>query len=160
MLEQLLYFLKGIPKEIMVVILSTLPVTELRGAMPLAVAMGVPLKKAFLLSVAGNLIPIIPILFLFEPISLKLRHFKPLARFFDWFYEHTRKKASLVEKFEALGLMLFVAIPFPGTGAWTGCIAASIFRIRFRYAVIATTLGVIGAGIIVAILIAIGKILI
>jgi len=160
MQEQLFTILKWLPKDWIIVMLSGLPVTELRASLPLAVAMGVPLKKAFLLCVAGNMIPIVPILFFFEPISLRLRHFKPLAKFFDWFFEHTKKKAALIEKFEALGLILFVAIPFPGTGAWTGCIAASLFKIRFRYALPAIMLGVVIAGLIVSALISIGKILI
>ncbi|MDD5450164.1 MAG: small multi-drug export protein [Candidatus Omnitrophica bacterium] len=150
----------GFPKELIVVIVSALPISELRGAMPLAVAMGMSLKKAFILSLAGNILPIIPVLFFMEPVSIKLRHFKVFARFFDWFFERTRKKAGLIEKFEAVGLALFVAVPLPATGAWTGCIAASLFKIRFRYAFIAITTGVIIAGIIVAALISIGKILI
>lgn len=160
MLEQLVHFLKGCPKEIIVLIVSMLPIAELRGAMPLAVAMGMSLKKAFIISIIGNIIPIVPVLFFFEPVSIRLRHFKLWARFFDWFFERTRKRAGLIEKFETIGLMLFVAVPFPGTGAWTGCVAASLFKIRFRYAFLAIALGVLEAGIIVAILIAFGKILI
>lgn len=152
--------MEGLPKELIVLIVSALPVSELRGAMPLAVAMGMSLKKAYILSVIGNILPVIPILFLLEPVSVKLRHFKVFAKFFDWFFERTRKKATLVEKFEAIGLMLFVAIPLPVTGAWTGCVAASLFKIRFKYAFIAICLGVCIAGIIVGTLISIGKILI
>ena len=160
MIDQALSALRCFPKEVIVLIVAVLPIAELRGAMPLAVAMGMSLKKAFLLSVAGNLLPIIPVLFLFEPVSERLRHFKLCARFFDWFFARTRKHAGLIEKFEALGLMLFVAVPLPGTGAWTGCVAASLFKIRFKYAVLAIAFGVIEAGLIVAMLIALGKILI
>lgn len=152
--------MEGLSKELIVLLVSALPISELRGAMPLAVAMGMSLKKAFMLSVAGNIAPIIPILFFLEPVSVKLRHFKLFARFFDWFFERTKRKAGLIEKFEALGLMLFVAVPLPVTGAWTGCVAASLFKIRFRYAVLAISAGVLIAGIIVASLISLGKILI
>ena len=64
----------------------------------------------------------------------------------------TKKKADLIQKYETLGLMLFVAVPLPGTGAWTGCIAASLFKIRFRYALPAIVGGVIIAGIVVMLL--------
>lgn len=160
MIEYLSHLLKGIPKEAIVALISMLPVVELRGAMPIAIAMGMSLKKAFIISVVGNLIPIIPILYFLEPVTKSLRRFKIFARFFDWFFERTKKRGDLIEKFEAVGLMLFVAVPLPGTGAWTGCIAASLFKIRFRYAVLAIALGVIEAGIALAALIALGKILI
>jgi len=160
MLEQLIIFVKGFQKELITIAVAVLPVSELRGAMPLAVAMGMSLKKAFILSVIGNMLPIIPILIFLEPVSAKLRRFKILAKFFDWFFTRTRKKAGVVEKFEALGLILFVAIPLPVTGAWTGCVAASLFKIRFRYAFFAISLGVLIAGIIVATLISVGKVLI
>lgn len=160
MLEQLIYFVKGLQKELITVAVAALPISELRGAMPLAVAMGISLKKAFCLSVIGNMLPVIPILIFLEPVSAKLRRFKIVARFFDWFFTRTRKKARIVEKFEALGLILFVAIPLPVTGAWTGCVAASLFKIRFRYAFLAISLGVLIAGIVVAALISVGKVLI
>lgn len=160
MIEHIVNFLKWFPKEATVIIVSMLPVVELRGAMPIAIAMGMSLKKAFILSVAGNLAPIIPILYFLEPVTMCLRRFRIFARFFDWFFKETKKKAGLIEKFEAAGLMLFVAVPLPGTGAWTGCVAASLFKLRFRYAVLAIALGVIEAGVIVAALIALGKILI
>lgn len=158
--EQIMHLLEGFSKEWITIIVAAMPVSELRGAMPLAVVMGMSLKKAFILSIIGNILPVAPLLFFLEPISIKLRHFKLWAKFFDWFFERTRKKAGLVEKFEALGLILFVAIPLPVTGAWTGCAAASLFGIRFRYAFPAIILGVCIAGGIVATLITLGRILI
>jgi uncharacterized membrane protein len=131
-------------------IVGILPITELRGAIPLALYWGMPLAKAFWLSVLGNIIPIAPALFLLEPVSERLRRFKIWARFFDWLFERTRKKADTIQKYEALGLAIFVAIPLPMTGAWSGVVAASLFKIKFRYAFIAITAGVIGAGLIVS----------
>jgi len=136
-------------KEIAVVVLGALPVSELRGAIPLALSMGFSPLKAYLLAFTGNLLPVIPLLFLLQPISDRLRHIKIFERFFNWLFERTRKKASLIEKFEALGLILFVAIPLPITGAWTGCVAATLFKIRFRYAFLSIVVGVIIAGLIV-----------
>ncbi len=137
--------------ELITVIVAALPVSELRGALPLALlSFKIPLARAFLLSVLGNLIPVIPLLLFLQPVSERLRHFRLWSKFFDYLFEHTRRKASLVEKYEALGLVLFVAVPLPITGAWTGCIAASLFKIRFRYALLAISLGVLMAAIIVS----------
>lgn len=69
--------------------------------------------------------------------------------FFSWFEERTKRRAKLVEKFEFLGLILFVAIPLPTTGAWTGAFAASLFKIRFGLALLGILLGLIFAGLIV-----------
>jgi len=137
--------------ELITVIVAALPISELRGAIPLAVlSFKIPLAKAFLLSVLGNLIPVIPLLLFLQPVSEKLRHFRLWSKFFDYLFERTRRKASLIEKYEALGLILFVAVPLPITGAWTGCIAASLFKIRFRYAFLAISIGVLIAAIIVS----------
>ena len=149
MLDQLTNTLVEFNKEAAVVILAALPIAELRGAIPLALAMGFSPLKSYMLSFAGNLIPIVPLLFFLQPIAEKLRHIKMFEKFFDWLFERTRRKASLIEKFEALGLILFVAIPLPVTGAWTGCVAATLFKIRFRYAFAAITAGVVFAGLIV-----------
>jgi uncharacterized membrane protein len=158
MLNIILNWLKDIPKETVVMIVGALPISELRGAIPLALSFGIPLVKAFWLSVLGNSIIIAPALFLFEPVSNRLRKFKIWARFFDWFFERTRRNAESVQKYEALGLAIFVAIPLPMTGAWSGVIAASLFKIKFRYAFISIVLGVIGAGLIVATLCGLGMI--
>lgn len=136
-------------KEIAVVMVAAMPVSELRGAIPLALALGFSPSKAYILSFIGNLLPVVPILFLLQPIVYKFRHIKIVQKFFDWLFERTRRKATLVEKFEALGLILFVAIPLPITGAWTGCVAATLFKIRFRYAFAAIAAGVMLAGFIV-----------
>ena len=130
-------------------IVSALPVAELRGALPLALYYGMSFSKAYWLSVLGNIAIIAPVLVLLEPVSRRLRKFRIWARFFDWLFERTRKRADTVQKYEALGLALFVAIPLPITGAWTGVVAASLFKIRFRYAFVAIACGVMIAGFIV-----------
>lgn len=155
-MNAIISWLNGIPKEYAVMIIGALPVSELRGAIPLALSFGMPLFKAFWLAVLGNFIFIAPALFLFAPVSNKLRKFKLWAHFFDWVFERTKKKADVIQKYEALGLAIFVAIPLPMTGAWSGVIAASLFKIRFRYAFIAITSGVIIAGLLVSALCALG----
>jgi len=149
MLEALTDSLVSFNKEIAVVVLAALPVSELRGAIPLGLAMGFSPLKTYGLAFVGNLLPVVPLLFFLQPISDKLRHIGIFEKFFNWLFERTRRKAALVERFEALGLILFVAIPLPVTGAWTGCVAATLFKIRFRYAFAAITAGVVLAGLIV-----------
>lgn len=158
MLDFVLQWLKGLPREYIVMIVGGLPIAELRGAIPLALSFGMTLKKAFFLAVLGNILPVIPALFLLDPVSNRLRRTRVFARFFDWFFERTKKKADVIQKYEALGLAIFVAIPLPMTGAWSGVVAASLFKIRFRYAFIAITAGVITAGAIVTALCALGMI--
>ncbi len=142
--------------ELIVMVIGALPVLELRWAIPQALFWQMPIWKAFWLAVIGNILPVAPILFLMEPVSNRLRRFKFWSRYFEWFSERTKKKADLVQKYEALGLALFVAVPVPGTGAWAGCLAASLFKIKFRYAFIAIVAGVIGAGVIVSVLLTLG----
>ncbi len=150
MLNIIINYLKDIPKEYLVMFAGFLPISELRGAIPLALSFGMPINKAFVLSILGNISFIAPALFLFEPISNRLRKFKIWSRFFDWVFARTKKNADTIQKYEALGLAIFVAVPLPMTGAWSGVIAASLFKIRFRYAFIAIVAGVIGAGLIVS----------
>jgi len=156
MLYFIICYLKDIPKELTVVIVSALPISELRGAIPLALYYGMPLTKAYWLSVLGNVAIIPPALVFFEPVSSALRKFKVWLRFFDWLFERTKKNSDSIQKYEALGLFIFVAIPLPFTGAWSGIIAASLFKIRFRYALTAITAGVLCAGLIVSMLCGLG----
>ncbi|MFA5145225.1 MAG: small multi-drug export protein [Candidatus Omnitrophota bacterium] len=158
MIDIIAHGLKGIPKECIVIFAGALPVTELRGAIPLALYYGMSFSKAFWLSVLGNIIFVAPALLIFEPISNRLRKFKLWSRFFDWLFERTRRNADKIQKYEALGLAIFVAIPLPMTGAWSGVVAASLFKIKFRYAFIAILAGVISAGLIVSGLCALGLI--
>jgi uncharacterized membrane protein len=156
MLNVILQYLNQLPKDYVVLIVGALPISELRGAIPLALSFGMPLAKAFWLSVLGNCLIVAPALFLFKPVTNVLRKFKIWARFFDWVFERTKKNSDSIQKYEALGLMIFVAIPLPMTGAWSGVIAASLFKIRFRYAFLAIIAGVICAGLIVSVLCALG----
>lgn len=137
-------------------IMAALPISELRGAIPLGLSFGMPLLKAFCLAIIGNSIFVAPALFLFEPVTKQLRKFKIWSRFFGWVEERTRKNSEAIQKYEALGLAIFVAIPLPMTGAWSGVIAASLFKIKFRYAFISIIAGVIIAGLIVSALCALG----
>ena len=146
-----------LPKEYAVIMVGMLPIFELRGAIPLGFYLNLPIFKTFILAVIGNLIPVIPILFLLKPLSETLRRFFLFKKFFNWLFEHTQKKSEIIQKYEALGLAIFVAIPLPMTGAWTGAVAASLFKIKFKYAFWAITIGVLIAGILVTLLCILGK---
>ena len=135
--------------EWQVLILSMLPVTELRATIPLALALGVAPFKAYLLAVLGNLIPIVPILLLLEPLSLWLRRFPAVGSIFQKILARTRRKGAQVQKYGILGLLFFVAVPLPGTGAWTGAFLAWLLGLNIMLSVIAISAGVIMAGILV-----------
>lgn len=150
MIESFVQALGAIPKELIVLLVAMVPIAELRGAIPLALYFGFSIKKAFILAVIGNAIPVIPILVLFKPFSERLRHFRLWRGFFDWLETRTLKKADTIQKYETLGLAIFVGIPLPMTGAWTGALAASLLKMKFRYALIGTLLGIIIAAVIVS----------
>jgi len=138
-------------REFIVLIVSMLPIFELRGAIPLAVLhFEMPVLTAFLISWVGNLIPVLPIIYFLEPIRKALSHVKIINRFFDWLYARTYRRGKKVVRWGAIGLSLFVAIPLPITGAWTGSVVAILFDIKPRYAFPAIILGVTVAGILVS----------
>ncbi len=157
MIDAILTSLSSLPKELSVTIIAALPVLELRGAIPIGLSMGLDIKRVVFFSIIGNLIPVVPILFLLDPVSAYLRRFWLFKKFFDWLFERTRRRSDLIERYEFLGLMLFVAIPLPITGAWTGCVAATLFKIRLRYALLAITIGVLIAASIVTVVSLAGK---
>ncbi|MFC1594437.1 COG2426 family protein [Candidatus Omnitrophota bacterium] len=138
--------------ELKVLLLAAAPVFELRASIPLGFYYWGQeyIWKIILISIIGNFIPIIPLLLFLEPVSNKLRKFFLWKKFFDWFFERTKKKAGLVQKYEVIGLALFVAIPLPGSGIWTGSVAATLFKIRFRYAFVAITIGMLIACVLVS----------
>lgn len=143
--------LANIPSSIVVILIAMTPIFELRGAIPYAIGVyRMSPLDAFLLCVFGNLLPVIPLLLFLGPVEQWLRRFSFFDRFFTWLFERTKKKLSDdVAKYEALALCIFVAIPLPATGAWTGCAAAFVFGMKFRYAFPAIALGVIIAGVVV-----------
>lgn len=146
-----------LPKEISIIVVGMLPIFELRGAIPLGFYFKLPIFKTFFLAVLGNLIPVIPLLLFLKPISEYLHKFFIFKKFFNWLFERTRKRAEIVQRYEAVGLAIFVAIPLPLTGAWTGAIAASLFKIKFRYAFFSIVIGVFIAGLFVSLLCVLGK---
>ena len=144
--------LEFLPPELIVIVVSAMPILELRGGLPLAyIHYDFDILTAALLSIVGNLLPIIPLLLLFKPISKLLMRYNWYAKMYNWLYERTMKKSSNVEKYGAIGLILFTALPLPTTGAYSACVAASLFAIRFRYAFFSIAAGVVIAAVIVSI---------
>jgi len=145
-----LAFIHHVSPKVLTVLIAALPISELRGAIPYAIAAGgLSWQEAYILAVIGNFLPVIPILLLLESVSSRLMRYKPWNRFFTWLFERTRRRGKLVERFETVGLMLFVAVPLPVTGAWTGCVAAFLFKIPLRLAIPAIIGGILIAGTVV-----------
>lgn len=160
MQERIFDFLSsfGLSPKAMILFLSALPVTELRASVPVGILiLKQSVEAVFFFSVIGNILPVAPIYFLLDPVSKRLSNTRCMAAFFQWLYKRAKAHAGLVEKYEAVGLMLFVAVPLPGTGAWTGTMIASILRMRFWPSFLAVLLGVVIAAVIVTILTLIGK---
>lgn len=128
--------------------ISILPVIELRGAIPAGAAMGLPFWAVFLCAILGNLLPVPFILIFIEKILLFMKEHNIFPKLVHWLEEKAQKGAARVENYALLGLSLFVAIPLPGTGAWTGALVAALFHMEKRRAMLSITLGVLMAGVI------------
>ena len=139
--------------ELKVVGVAALPVLELRGAIPLGFSLGVPLGRLYFLAFLGNLIPVLPLLLFFKYFFHHLENIKFIGKFFKWWFRRVERKSKLVERWGFWGLVLFVAIPLPITGAWTGTAAATLFEIRIKKAFLAILLGVAIAGVIVSLVV-------
>lgn len=153
--EQIALALKdyGVPPQLVVMTIATLPIVELRGAIPVGInLLDVDWRAVYVLAVIGNMLPVPFILLLLGPasrIGMKTR----IGRiFFEWLFARTRRKSSRVEKYETLGLAVFVAIPLPVTGAWTGSMAAFLLNVKFGHACLSILLGVLCAGVIMTVL--------
>ncbi|MFC1958767.1 COG2426 family protein [Chloroflexota bacterium] len=133
-----------------VLAIAASPISELRGAIPIAiVGFHFPWYYAFLLAIIGNLLPVPFILLFFEAISKTVSKIGIFERMLQWLFKRTRRRGKIIERYERIGLTLFVAIPFPITGAWTGSLAAVLFGLRFKHALLSIFIGVLIAGIIV-----------
>lgn len=141
---------KGLSPEWIVVIISMLPIIELRGSIPIAIMLfNMSWQKALILSMVGNMLPIPFILVFMDWFFSQVSKSKQGARFTQWLFARTRRKGKSIEKYEAIGLALFVGIPLPGTGAWTGAFAANIFGLKFWRSLLFIFIGVLLAAAIV-----------
>ncbi|PAB59379.1 COG2426 family protein [Anaeromicrobium sediminis] len=137
-------------KEMVVLLVAAMPVMELRGAIPLGISMGVDPIKALIIGMIGSMIPVPFLLVLLEPVFEKLRENDYMKKIVDKIVNRTIKKTSTIHKYKAIGLLLFVAVPIPTTGVWTGAMAASLLKIRFVPALINILIGNTIAALIIA----------
>lgn len=136
--------------ELLVIFTAILPISELRGAIPLAHGLDMSPLKALLLACLGNALPVLPILLGLRHCEHLIRKIPYMGGLLDWATRRTERHRDEISKYGALGLILFVAVPLPTTGAWTASLAAFVFRIKYRYAVPAIFIGIVAAGIIVS----------
>ena len=139
-------------KYLIIFLISMVPLIELRGAIPVAVGFGLPTLPALIVAVLGNMLPV-PFIFLFARRILEWgKDRKVIGGFFSWCLEKGEKGGRKLEEKAGRGLywalLLFVGIPLPGTGAWTGTLAASFLNMDFRKSVLYVLLGVLLAGVI------------
>ena len=144
-------------RELITVVLAMLPVAELRASLPVSVnILHLPWYQAFYLSVIGNLIPVPFLLLFFDAVSRLIQKTAAGKRLIEWLLTRTSRRTGVIQKYKQLGLMVFVALPLPFTGAWTGSLASYILGLKFWYAFIPILIGVFIAAIIVTILTLLG----
>lgn len=143
----------AVSNELKVFLIAMIPIFELRGAIPIGVLRyQLPIWKVYPISVVGNMIPIFLLLLFYDFITKLFFQVPFLKKLLQKLFERTRRKSKVVEKYEELGLMLFVSIPLPITGAWTGSLAAYIFGLGFWKSILFILFGVMFAGVLVTIL--------
>ena len=161
---------QGLSKDAAIIAISTLPIVELRGAIPVGHILYADTDKAtrlgtddlkrsarvFLFAVLGNMLPVPFILLLLGPISRICMKTPAGRKFFDWLFARTRRKTADIEKYEFWGLAIFVAIPLPATGAWTGAMAGWLLGLNFFHSLVSIFIGVLGAGVIMTALALLG----
>lgn len=150
------FFASMTGKAVITFLISMIPVIELRGAIPYGIASGLEPWLAFLLSVAGNMLPVPFILLFIRKILQWMKRYPRLGRIADKLEARADSKSGTVRKSEVIGLCIFVAIPLPGTGAWTGALIAALMEMRLKRALPTIFLGVLIAALIVTLVMVLG----
>lgn len=149
------FLLDILGKELSIFICSMLPVIELRGSIPMAFALNMPWWESYLLSVLGNMFPV-PFILLLTNVVIKWMadsRIKLLNKFASYLLSKVEKNRERIEKYSFWGLCLFVAIPLPATGAWTGSLVAAVIGMKPWKAFLSTLFGVMIAGVIVMLIV-------
>jgi len=140
----------GFPNWLEVLAFAASPISELRGAIPWAILKHhFPWYYAFLLAVIGNLLPVPFILLFLDTFSRLLSKIGIFEKMLHWLFERTRRRGKIINRYGWIGLTLFVAIPLPVTGAWTGSLIAVLFGLKFKHAFLSIFIGILIAGTIV-----------
>lgn len=138
--------------NIVIFIISMFPILELRGGMIAATLLGVPYVRALIICIIGNIIPIPFILLFIKKIFEWLKRFKTAGKMVCWLERKTLKKRGQIDKYGFWGLLLFVGIPLPGTGGWTGALLASLLGIPVKRSSVAIGLGICLAAAIMSVI--------
>lgn len=148
------FFLNTVGEELCTFFCSMLPIIELRGAIPMAFAFGLPWWEAYIISVVGNMIPVPFILLLIRGVIsfMSSSRIKFLNKIAAWLVRKVEKNREKNEKYSFWGLCFFVAIPLPATGAWTGSLVAAMIDVKPWKAMLSTFLGVLIAGAVVTLI--------
>jgi len=145
--------LQGLPPELIVFVISALPIFEIRGGVVAGlVLLHLPLWQVLLFGFLGNIASVTPILLFLEPLSTWLYRNRLADRHLHWLFARARKKADQINRWGPLGLMLFTAIPLPVSGAWTATFASILLGVRRVRAIASIYAGIIIAGVVVSIL--------
>lgn len=139
-----------ISPELIIFIISLFPVLELRGGLIAAGLLNIPLAKAFLICFVGNMLPVPFILLFIRKIFEVMKRAKPLQKLVKKMEQKAEKNSDKIRKYELWGLLLLVAIPLPGTGAWTGALVAALMDMSLKRSLPVIAVGVIIAGLIVS----------
>lgn len=138
-------------KVIWAFLISMVPVLEIRGGLPMAIASGLPFFTAYITTVLGNMLPVPFIIIFIKKVFAWLRkHWPWMNRVVTKLEQRAENKRDVIDRYGAWGLLLFVAIPAPGTGAWTGALIAALMNLKLKHAVPVIFIGVCIAGMIVA----------
>ncbi len=132
-----------------VLVVSMMPVSELRGGIPLGLMLGLNPAETYLIAVAGNFIPVPFLLWLLDKVGKIVERWGLTAKLYSKIVERTERRKTIVERYGYLGLVLFVAIPLPMTGAWTGTLLAFLLRLSPVRAAFSILSGVLIAGVVV-----------
>lgn len=143
-------FATGLSKAITLLTVSAMPVVELRAAIPIGAAQGLPFLETFLICILGNMLPIPFVILFTQKVFGYLKQTKLFHRPACWLENHVMKKAPTLYKYHILGLVILVAIPLPGTGAWTGAILSALLGMRMKNSLPAILLGVVIAALVVS----------
>jgi len=146
------HLFEGINGNIVIFIISLFPILEMRGGMIAATLLGIPYIRALIICMIGNIIPIPFILLFIKKIFAWLKKFKTSGRFVTWLENKTLKKRGKIDKYGFWGLIIFVGIPLPGTGGWTGALLASLLGIPVKKSSVAIGIGICLCAVIMSII--------
>lgn len=155
-MQHLIDALTGLPRELAVFLVAALPIVELRGAIPVGIGLKLPLTAVLVIAILGNILPVPFLLLLLTPLRRLANDWPVVGPILRWVERRALRHRASIEKGGFWALLLFVGIPLPGTGAWTGAAIAAFLEMSFWRALLAICLGVLLAGVIIATLSQIG----